>query len=73
MAKNRILGLDVGSSSIKAVVAEEGQGDKVSLIYSIERPSRGLRKGVVVDMDEAASSINTVLQEVKSFSKGNFL
>ena len=69
MAKKRILGLDVGSSSIRAVVAEEEQGNKISLIYSIEKPSHGLRRGVVVDMDEAASSINALLQEVKSFSK----
>src|SRR3990167_10201060 len=70
MAKNKILGLDVGSSSIRAVVEEEEKGNKISLIYSIERPSHGLMKGVVVDMDEAASSINAVLQEVKNFSKG---
>ncbi len=70
MAKNQILGLDVGSGSIKAVVAELGADNKISLLYAKERPSFGLRKGVVVDMEDAARAINGVLQEVKSFSKG---
>jgi len=69
MAKNQILGLDVGSGSVKAVVAEPAENNKISLLYSIERPSRGLRKGVVVDMEDAASAVNAVLQEVKNFSK----
>ncbi len=69
MAKNQILGLDVGSGSLKAVVAEATDDNKLSLLYSVEKPSRGLRKGVVVDMEDAASSINSVLQEVKNFSK----
>jgi len=69
MSKNQILGLDVGSGSLKAVVAETTDDNKLSLLYNIEKPSRGLRKGVVVDMEDAASVINSVLQEVKSFSK----
>ncbi|MBT9151308.1 MAG: Cell division protein FtsA [candidate division WS2 bacterium] len=69
MAKNQILGLDVGSGSLKAVVAETTDDNKLSLLYNIEKPSSGLRKGVVVDMEDAASVINSVLQEVKSFSK----
>lgn len=69
MAKNQILGLDVGSGSLKAVVAEATDDNKLSLLYSVERPSRGLRKGVVVDMEDAASALSAVLQEIKTFSK----
>lgn len=70
MAKNKILGLDIGSGSIKAVVAELGADNKMSLLYAKEMPSHGLRRGIVVDMEDAARAINGVLQEVKSFSKG---
>lgn len=69
MAKNQVLGLDVGSGSIKAVVAERGEDNKLSLLFSLEKPSHGLRKGVVVDMEEAAAAINAVLKEIKNFSR----
>jgi len=69
MAKNQILGLDVGSTLVKAVVAQRGNDNKLSLLFSLEKPSRGLRKGVVVDMEEAAATVNDVLSEVKKFSK----
>jgi cell division protein FtsA len=69
MAQNEVLGLDVGSNTIKAVVVEETPAGKMILRAGSIRPSRGLRRGVVADMDDAASSINSVLQEVKQFSR----
>lgn len=66
MAQNTVLGLDVGSESIKAVVAETGK-DKLRLIYGITRPSSGVRKGTVVSMDDAARAIGDVITEIKSF------
>lgn len=69
MAQNEVLGLDIGSSVVKAVVIEETPAGKMVLRAGSIKPSRGLRKGVVSDMDDAASSINSVLQEVKQFSR----
>ena len=66
MAYNTVLGLDVGSDSIKAVVAESLK-DKIKLIYGITRPSAGIRRGAVVGMDDAARAIGEVLGEIKSF------
>jgi len=66
MAHNTVLGLDIGSDSIKAVVAEPTK-DKIKLIYGITRPSAGIRKGVVVSIDDAVKAIGDVLQEIKSF------
>lgn len=66
MATNTVLGLDVGSESIKAVVVESGK-DKLRLIYGITKPSAGVRKGSVVSMDDAARAIGEVISEVKAF------
>lgn len=63
------MGLDVGSSAVKAVVAEETVNGKMILRAGAIKPSRGLRRGVVADMDDAASAINSALQEVKLFSR----
>ncbi|MFA4999595.1 MAG: cell division protein FtsA [Parcubacteria group bacterium] len=66
MAHNTVLGLDVGGDSIKAVVAEPVR-DKIKLVYGITKPSFGVRKGVVVSIDDAAKAIGDVLQEIKNF------
>ncbi|MBI4193203.1 MAG: cell division protein FtsA [Candidatus Colwellbacteria bacterium] len=68
MTHNTVLGLDVGSHAIKALVAEASL-DKLRLIAGISRPSAGMRKGVVVDMDAAAHAIGEVMNEVRSVSR----
>lgn len=69
MAKNIVLGLDIGSNSIKAVIAEPNRDGKMVLLTGMVKPSKGIRRGVVVDMDAAAGQINSVLQSVKDISK----
>lgn len=65
-----VLGLDIGSGTIKAVVAEFNNDGKAVLKAGITRPSKGIRKGSVVDMESAAAQINSILQSVKDISKG---
>ena len=45
-----IVGLDVGTTKICAVVAERS-GDSIDVIGIGSHPSKGLRRGVVVDID----------------------
>jgi len=67
---HEILGLDIGSGTIKAVIAEFNNDGRAVLKAGITRPSKGIRKGSVVDMESAAGQINLVLQSVKDISKG---
>ena len=67
--QNHILGLDVGSHSIKAVVAELKKNGQLSLLKILKMPSAGLRRGVVEDMAEATRALNQVFAEVKQVSK----
>jgi cell division protein FtsA len=68
MASHFIVGLDIGTSSIKVVVADaEGKRLHPRLVFKV--PSEGIRKGVIVDMAEASQSVNRALLEVKRFSK----
>ncbi len=69
MAQEQVLGLDIGTQTIKAVIGEPVGIDKVKLYAGFSKPSRGIRKGVVVDMEEVAGSVTNILQEVKSYSK----
>ncbi len=68
MAKSMVLGLDIGSSQIKAVLAE-ATGDKLRIITGFSRPSLGLRKGTVVEIDEVTKNIGELLNEVRLVSK----
>ena len=69
MARQHILGLDIGSDTIKAVLVEPAPEGKFILIKSFTRPSRGIRKGVVVDMDGVVGVVNGLFDEVADFSK----
>ena len=69
MARSHILGLDVGSTNIKAVIAEPIGEGRLHLIKSFTRPSKGVRKGNVVDMDGLVGVISTLFDEASDYSK----
>lgn len=62
MAKERIIaGIDVGSSKICTVIAQASE-EKISVIGVASTPSKGIKKGVVVDIDLAVESISASLE-----------
>lgn len=69
MAKAHILGLDVGSINVKAVVAEPTHDGKLALIKGFTRPSKGVRRGTVVDMDGVVGAIGDLFDDVAGVSK----
>ena len=71
MAQSQILGLDIGSHTIKAVVAEPSANGKILLRFGFRRPSRGLRKGVVVDMESATKAVIELFDKVREESKSS--
>ena len=71
MAQSQILGLDIGSDTIKAVVAEPATNGKILLRSGFRRQSRGLRKGVVVDMESATKAVTELFDKVREESKSS--
>jgi cell division protein FtsA len=59
-----IVGLDIGTTKICAVVAEP-TATGVDVIGIGTHPSRGLRKGVVVDIDATVDSIKHAVEEAE--------
>ncbi len=59
MAKQRIIaGIDVGSSKIATVIGSIGEEEKeVKVIGAASIPSRGIRKGQIVNIEEAAEAV----------------
>jgi cell division protein FtsA len=57
-------GLDIGTTKICAIVAER-KGDSVDIIGTGTHISKGLRKGVVVDIDATVQSIKMAVEEAE--------
>lgn len=58
MSKERILvGIDVGSSKISTLIASFSKDETLTVIGVSNIPARGIRKGQVVDIDEAVKVI----------------
>ncbi|MBI4100063.1 cell division protein FtsA [Candidatus Microgenomates bacterium] len=59
MAKDKIItAIDVGSSKVTTVIAASIKEEKLSVVGVSTIASKGLRKGQVVDIDEAVGSIS---------------
>jgi cell division protein FtsA len=66
MAKkgNIIVGLDVGTTKICTIVGEETR-DGVEIVGIGTHPSKGLRKGVVVNIESTVQSIKKAVEEAE--------
>src|SRR4030067_1476327 len=67
MAKNNediIVGLDIGTTKICAIVGEVGEHG-LSIIGIGTHPSKGLRKGVVVNIESTVTSIKKAVEEAE--------
>ena len=64
-SKDIIVGLDIGTSKIVALVAEVGPEGRLNIIGMGSQDSRGLKKGVVVNIEDTVATISRVLQEVE--------
>lgn len=66
MAKDKqiVVGLDIGTTKICCVVAEVTR-ESVEIIGLGTHPSRGLRKGVVVNIEATVESIKNAIEEVE--------
>lgn len=63
------IGLDIGTSKVACVVGlMEDDSDKPSIIGVGVAPTTGLRRGVIVDIDETVSSITAAVDEAERVS-----
>ncbi|MDX8407813.1 MAG: cell division protein FtsA [Mariprofundaceae bacterium] len=60
-----LVGLDIGTSKIACVVAEASPDGKLDVIGIGTHPSRGLRKGVVVNIESTVESIRLAVEEAE--------
>ncbi len=63
--KNLIVGLDIGTSKVVAIVGEIAAGGGIEIIGLGSHPSRGLKKGVVVNIESTVQSIQRAVEEAE--------
>ena len=63
--KNLIVGLDIGTSKVVAIVAEVSGDGGMEIIGLGSHPSRGLKKGVVVNIESTVQSIQRAIEEAE--------
>jgi cell division protein FtsA len=66
-AKNgqHVVGLDIGTTKISCVVADVMDNGRIHIIGLGETPSRGLRKGVVVNLNATVDAVKNCLQQAE--------
>ncbi|ADV01418.1 cell division protein FtsA [Alicycliphilus denitrificans] len=63
--KDVVVGLDIGTAKVMAVVAEVMPGGELKLAGLGVAPSNGLKRGVVVNIDATVQSIQQALKEAE--------
>ena len=63
--KNLIVGLDIGTSKVVAIVGEMTMADEIEIIGIGSCRSRGLKKGVVVNIESTVHSIQRAIEEAE--------
>ena len=59
------MGLDIGTTKICCIIGEIIDDEKIDIIGLGQYPSRGLRKGVVVNIDSTVESIKNAVEEAE--------
>ncbi|MBT3203139.1 MAG: cell division protein FtsA [Gammaproteobacteria bacterium] len=62
---NLIVGLDIGTSKVVAIVGEVTVEGTIEIIGVGTQPSRGLKKGVVVNIESTVQSIQRAVEEAE--------
>ena len=65
LEKNLIVGLDIGTSKVVAIVGEISPDGEIGIIGIGSHPSRGLKKGVVVNIESTVQSIQRAVEEAE--------
>ncbi len=60
-----VVGLDIGTTKVCAIIGERNDEGKIEIIGLGTSPSKGLRKGVVVNIDSTVDTIKRAVEEAE--------
>lgn len=65
---NMIVGLDIGTSKVVALVAEVTPDGELNILGIGTHPTRGLKKGVVVNIESTVQSLQHAIEEAQTMA-----
>lgn len=68
MPSEFVVGLDVGSTKVSVLVGERTEEGEMRIVGAGKTQARGIRKGVIVDIDEAAESVSDAIGEAEKMA-----
>ncbi|HER24800.1 MAG TPA: cell division protein FtsA [Candidatus Atribacteria bacterium] len=60
-----VVGLDIGSGKVCTVVGELGEDDQIEIIAIGTAPSLGIRKGIIIDLEQAIQSAKESIESAE--------
>jgi len=69
MASPPVVGLEIGTSKVLALVGEEREGGQIMITGMGKHPSAGVRKGETIDLENAAVCARAAVQAAEETSK----
>ena len=68
---NMIVGLDIGTSKVVALVAEVTAEGELNIIGVGMHPTRGLKKGVVINIESTVQSLQHAINQAQKMAECN--
>ena len=68
MSKNAVIGIDIGTDSIKVVALEPSGDGGIKVLGAASRASEGIRKGVIMDYEAVARSLKEILENLEKIT-----
>jgi cell division protein FtsA len=70
--EHRLAAVDIGTTKIVAIVGKQTENRKLEILGMSKTASKGVKRGVVLNIEETVSAINTTVTEVKKQTGINF-
>lgn len=68
MARNIITGLDIGSSSVRAIVIEKKKDETLHILAAAQKESSGVKRGYITNLDDASKTISATIKSLEKIS-----
>jgi cell division protein FtsA len=66
--KSLVVGLDLGTSKVSVLVAESNPGDLLEIIGHGYAPNRGIKRGVIVDIEATVDAITKAVRDAEAMA-----
>ena len=67
-----VAAVDIGTTKIVSIVGRKNENGKIEILGLSKAPSKGIKRGVVLNIEETVNAIRTTVEDVKKRSEINF-